>query len=184
MTDENASARAILDLTRAATRSLRKAVAASGVERTHHLRETADHLVDLRGLHLDAEGAPDWPGRTFAYRDLVRSIYASAGLGPDSGDTTKTALRYHVGNSLRERVDPSDLDAAGLSSLDPRGRQQNRRASLGESQPVTPDRLIADLTIATQRLERLPGKVSRHDLARAEEALRRLEAWLSKRREQ
>jgi hypothetical protein len=173
------NARAILNLQRSATRELRKAVESDGADRTHHLRATADLLVDLRALHEDAEGGPDWRGRSFAYRDLVRGIYAGAGLPPDSGDTTKTALRYHVGNALRERLSPDDLDALGLSPLDPRDRQASRRASLGESAgPQAPDRLISDLLTSARRLLTSRGKVTAHDLARAEEAARALETWL------
>jgi hypothetical protein len=176
------NARAILNLQRAASRELRKAVDSEGTDRTHHLRATADLLVDLRGLHLDQEGAPDWRGKTFAYRDLVRAIYAGAGLPPDSGDTTKTALRYHVGIALRERLSPAELDEMGLSALDPRDRQASRRESLGEGAPQSPDRLIADLLLAARRLGATRGKVSPHDLARAEEASRSLEEWLTRHR--
>jgi hypothetical protein len=180
--DADGTARRILDLQRAATRELRKAVAAEGADRTHHLRATADLLVDLRGLHVDQEGAPDWRGKTFAYRDLVRGIYAAAGLPPESGDTVKTALRYHVGNALRDRLTPEQLDEVGLSALDPRDRQASRRASLGEGAPATPDRLISDLNLSARRLQDSRGKVSEHDLARAEEASRALEAWLASHR--
>jgi hypothetical protein len=175
-TDDNA--RAILRLQRAATRELRKAAEAEGAERTHHLRATADLLVDLRALHLDHEGAPDWRGKTFAYRDLIRSVYAAAGLPPESGDTAKTALRYHVGIALRERLSAAELDEMGLSPLDPRDRQASRRASLDEGTPQTADRLIANLNLAARRLGDTRGKVSDHDLARAEEAQRALDVWL------
>jgi hypothetical protein len=182
--DAPGAARRILDLQRAATRELRKAVAAEGADRTHHLRATADLLVDLRALHLDAEGAPDWRGKTFAYRDLVNSVYAAAGLPPESGDTTKTALRYHVGNALRERLTPDELDEVGLSALDPRDRQASRRASLGEGTSATPDRLIADLNLSARRLQESRGKVTAHDLARAEDAKRALDVWLTAHRAQ
>jgi hypothetical protein len=178
-TDDAANAREILSLQRAATRSLRKAIDAEGHDRTHHLRATADLLVDLRALHEGADGGVDWRGKSFAYRDLVRSIYAAAGLPPESGDTTKTALRYHVGNALRERLTPDELDEVGLSALDPRDRQASRRASLGEGSTATPDRLISDLSLSARRLQESRGKVTAHDLARAEDAKRALDVWLA-----
>lgn len=181
----NDAARAELDIVRAATRALRKAAVAEGAERTRLLRYTADLLVDLRALHSDAEGRPDWRGKSYAYRDAVRDIYAGAGLPAESGDATKTALRYHIGVALRERLSTDDLASAGLSQLDPRDRQAHRRAELEEAGPQSPERIIANLSLFSRRLDDAnSSKVSQHDLDRVRDAAARLEAWLASHREE
>lgn len=171
-----------LDIVRTATRTLRKALTADATERTRLLRTVADLLVDLRGLHTGADGLPDWRGKSFAYRDAVRDIYAGAGLSSESNDTTKTALRYHVGNALRERLSRDDLEAAGLLALDPRDRQQHRRAELGEADAVPrADRVIADLFILAKRLDASdPRGVSKADRNRLSAAHALIGGWLKK----
>lgn len=169
-----------LQIVRAATRQLRKAVAAPAHERTRLLRGVADLLVDLRALHTGTDGETDWAGKSYAYRDAVRDIYAGAGLPADSSDSTKTALRYHVGNVLRERLTPDELVSAGLSRLDPRDRQASRRTSVEGTAPQTPDKIIANLALLARRLDDGRGKVTEHDIERAREAARRLEHWLDK----
>lgn len=182
----DAGAAAMLALTRQATRVLRRADRSTGAERTRLLRQVADLLVDLRGLHTGTDGLPDWPGRSYAYRDAVRSIYAAAGLPPESSHATKTALRYHVGVALRERLPEETLAAAGLSDLDPRDRQQHRRTRLdvGHGAPAA-DHLIAQVLLAVRRLvDTRPRGLTDHDIARAASASTLLAAWVQEHREQ
>lgn len=179
------AARRELDLTRAATRALRKAVNSEGADRTRLLRQVADLLVDLRALYTDSDGEPDWRGKSYAYRDAVRAIYAGAGLSADTNDSTKTALRYHIGNVLRERLDEDTLKAVGLSALDPRDRQAKRRAELGESAPQSADALIADLAILAKRLDDArSNSVTDRDFDRLDDATERLLKWLEAHRKE
>lgn len=171
--------RAELDIVRAATRTLRKAVTAAAPDRTRLLREVADLLVDLRALHTGTDGETDWAGKSYAYRDAVRDIYAGAGLPSEGSDSTKTALRYHIGNALRDRLSPDELEAAGLSRLDPRDRQAKRRAEVEDAMPQSADQLISGLALLARRLDNAKGKVTQHDLDRAIDAAARLEDWLA-----
>lgn len=169
----------VADLTKKATAALRRADRSEGAERSRHLRRTADLLVDLRALHANTEGETDWRGTSYPYRALVASIYSGAGLPQESGHKTKTALRYHIGSALRERLSDEDLKAAGLGNLDPRERQQARRAEVGDAVPQGADRIIAHVNYAVRRLQHSrPGRLSAHDIARAEDAHERLGEWL------
>lgn len=173
------STRSRSSLVREATTTIRRAVIADGAERTRLLRHAADLLVDLRGLFTGHDGAPDWRGKSYDYRSLVRDIYADAGLPADSADSTKTALRYHIGIALRERLNADDLDDAGLHALDPRERQQARR----EAPAPKADALIADIAHAARRLDEAPRNgVTAHDLARLDDAILRLARWRDERR--
>lgn len=112
------------DLVARATRLGRKVAADAS---TANLRALAEALVSLRQSFTTTDGLPDWGGRTHAYRDAVAGIYASAGIPRDSADNTITsAVRYHVGNVLRETAPAEDLTALGLSSA---GSAVRRRAS-------------------------------------------------------
>lgn len=170
------TSRKIVSLTREATLALRRATTAEGQERTRLLRRVADLLVDLRALHTDQDGLPDWRGKTYAYRDLVNDIYSGAGLPKDSGDTTKTALRYHVGNALRDRLSAEELAEVGLSALDPRDRQQHRRAALDAAEMQDAPLLIGNVHLYARRLDDASMKgVTHHDLARVEDSIKRLQ---------
>ncbi len=54
-------------------------------------------------------------------------IYKNAGVTEDTLDTVQAALRYHVGNLLRETKSAEDLAAVGLTSISPRARLQRSR---------------------------------------------------------
>ena len=47
-------------------------------------------------------------------------IYEGAQMPRERQDTFQAALRYHVGNLLRERADESELAAVGLTTTSPR----------------------------------------------------------------
>lgn len=93
-------------------------------ERAPLLRRAAGHLVELRGLYTTRDGDPDWRGQSWAYRQAVGEVYAEAGLEPD--DPLKVALRYHIGNALREDLTEEQLEHAGLTLKPPRERMSWR----------------------------------------------------------
>ena len=95
--------------------------------KTAVLRELAHVVVDIRS-QFRYEGRVDWAGRSWEYRQAITRMYAAAGIPPDSVANVQGALRYHVGNALRERVDPEELEAAGLKAASPKERVASARS--------------------------------------------------------
>lgn len=115
------------DSQREAVRLLKRYLTASKEERTPILRQVAEVLVEARGHFLRDDGSPDWSGRTHPYRTWVREIYGIANVPPDSHATIQSAIRYHAGAVLRERLDEETLQAYGLMPQTPRERSFDRR---------------------------------------------------------
>lgn len=91
-------------------------------------RDLAEASVAIREHFLTPEGAPDWTGRTWTYRDAIRNLYGEAGYSPEERAQTQGAVRYHVGNIVRRYLSPDALEDAGLRQDTPRERQQATRA--------------------------------------------------------
>lgn len=89
---------------------------------THQLKALAPLIVELRSRHSLKNGLPDWSGRSPEYRADMHWIYAEARIPADQLDTVQAALRYHVGNLLRERASLLDLEAVGLKATSPKER--------------------------------------------------------------
>lgn len=94
---------------------------------TRRLRETADAFVSAREHFYTRTGATDWLGQTGAYRAWVRETLAAAHLPREDVTTIQSAVRYHVGNVLRERLDADTLTALGLRTISPRERSAEKR---------------------------------------------------------
>lgn len=105
-----------------AVAELRTAIRTPEDERAPILRRAAGHLVRLRGLYTTKAGDPDWRGQSWDYRQKVGEIYAAAGLDAAGESGVKVALRYHIGNALREDLSEDELEQAGLSPKPPRER--------------------------------------------------------------
>lgn len=90
--------------------------------RTDILRSLSLVVVGLRSSFIGAGGKRDWAGQTPGYRNAVKRIYDEAGIPSDSLNNTQAALRYHIGNTLREFAPARELKAAGLKSESPRER--------------------------------------------------------------
>lgn len=168
----------------AAVRHLRKATRLEPRYRSPEFRRVADLLVEMRSRTLNSDGSPDWSGHSFAYRDAVASIYASAGLPPDGQSSIKASIRYHVGNALRERVNAEELEDAGLIVETPRQRhfvRQNPRKTKRDAERLASDTVASLSTLAT-RLRDLPpaaqNTLTSADRARIAQAARTLTAWL------
>lgn len=101
--------------------------------RPAQLRKAAEQLVELRSQMTTAEGETDWRGKSYAYRKAVGEILTEAGVRPENSVQVQNALRYHVGNILRERLSQEELQRIGLRTEGPRERniaQRERRSSL------------------------------------------------------
>lgn len=88
-------------------------------------------IVDLRKRFQNSKDTgPDWKGQTQAYRDTVAKMYKQSGVPEDSVSNMQAAIRYHIGNVLRERLTADELTEAGLSVEGPldRSRTNNRRS--------------------------------------------------------
>jgi hypothetical protein len=114
---------------RAAT-LLRDAAKASPDRRTGLLRELAGVIVDLRSRHTMEDGRTDWSGRSSDYRELIADVYSKARLPERAQETTLSALRYHVGNRLREVAPEEDLEDLGLARKRPVERVKDTRDRL------------------------------------------------------
>ncbi|WP_008412899.1 hypothetical protein [Streptomyces sp. SM8] len=67
----------------------------------------------------------DWTGSSGEYREIVRQMYAAAGLD----ESAQSSVRYHVGNILRRTLTTRELESLGLKTTSPSERQQDARAA-------------------------------------------------------
>jgi hypothetical protein len=95
--------------------------------RTALLRDLAEATVSYREHFLGASGDPDWAGRTGAYRAAITELYGGAGFSPSDAKVTQKLARYHIANTLRERLSAEDIEAIGLRAETPRERQAELR---------------------------------------------------------
>ena len=131
--------------------------------KTTILRAVAEHLVEAREHFFTADGEIDYRGRTHAYRRFVGEVFAGANLPPAETRTLQAAARYHVGNILRERLDPETLSDLGLRQASPKERSAEKRASEGESLRVirggmaltAEDEIIEAIRVATSLIARI-----------------------------
>lgn len=107
---------------------LKKYVGANDAERTSILRELAIALVDARGEFHREDGSPDWKGRSYAYRVFVRELYDGVAFNKEQQNTIQAAVRYHIGQVLRDRLDDETLEAYDLLAKSPRERGAEQRA--------------------------------------------------------
>lgn len=98
--------------------------------KTTLLRELARVIVELRGYFQTEDGRTDWAGRSFTYRETVARIYQDAGVPADSLEGMQSALRYHIGNVLRDHAPPQELEDLGLKSQRPVERVKASRERL------------------------------------------------------
>lgn len=108
------------------------------------MRDLAEAVLDLREEFVTSAGDPDWRGTSYPYRVRFGEILSAGGIGMDDRHSFQQALRYHISNALRERLDDETLDALGLRRESARersrGGRENRsallRAAHGEEAPV------------------------------------------------
>ena|SRR5690606_20578394 len=108
-------------------------------QRVEILREIAENQVRMREHFFTDTGAPDWAGRTWAYRNAVGEIYARAGIRGAEKSTLSATVRYHVGNMLRDRLSDEELAEIGLRKVSPRQRSVEKREKVREfTKALTP----------------------------------------------
>lgn len=95
--------------------------------RTPITRALAETLVEARSHFEDAEGETDWRGKTYPYRRWVREVFDEAHLDVEEGRRVQSAIRYHVGAVLRDRLNEDERERLGLIEQSPRERSQERR---------------------------------------------------------
>lgn len=106
-------------------------IEATNTSLTSCYRDLATVIVQLRGqfAHPKLEGLKDWKGQSPECREAVAKIYETAGIPSDSVSSIQSAIRYHIGNALREVAPAEALDKLGLDPRGPAERQNQRRAS-------------------------------------------------------
>lgn len=102
-------------------------------KRSDTLRNLAVIVVGIRAKTSGQDGKPDWAGRSPDYRAHITAMYEQAGVPTDSQANVQAALRYHVGNVLRDKVSTKDLQHAGLKAQSPKDRQQARQSKAGRN---------------------------------------------------
>lgn len=120
------------DIQITAVTALRNYKAGPETERTTNLRTVAEAFFDAREHFFTPEGTPDWKGRTHAYRVWVRETMRTADIQKDDLTTVQAAIRYHVGNVVRERMDDGALKDLGLNRSSPRERSVEKRGRNSE----------------------------------------------------
>lgn len=121
--------------------------------RTDFLRELAPVIVDLRAHFTLEDGRPDWSGRSPGYRQVMIGIYEKTRLSGDDLDRFQSALRYHVGNLLRERASKDELISVGLTTVAPKERVQSTRDALhAMKEAAAPRQDLARLAAYAQAL--------------------------------
>lgn len=125
------------------------------IQRIPQLKEAAKAVVRLRGLFTTDDGLPDWAGRSSEYRATIREAYRAVPISSDERKTLVYALRYHVGNALRDLVPGVDLVALGLTPKRPveRVRDFRERQSEDAARVVQLEAHIKELTARIRELE-------------------------------
>lgn len=101
-----------------------------GYHRTPIYRQLAEVVSQLRACFHDADGRPDWAGRTFAYRQAVGRLYTDSGVPADVSRQAQSALRYHFGQVIRETATAEELEDLGLQERAPSDRVKDTRDML------------------------------------------------------
>jgi hypothetical protein len=96
--------------------------------RTVLLRDLAEATVSYREHFALSSGAPDWTGATYAYRTEITQLYTEAGYPQTEAKAIQKLARYHIANTLRERLPADEIEAMGLRAQLPRERQTELRA--------------------------------------------------------
>jgi hypothetical protein len=87
------------------------------------LKNIAAVVVAIRRKH------DDMLGKSHDYRQEVAGMYRSANIPPDSADRIQKAVRWHVGNLLRQTLTPRELKRLELLPTSPLERLQDSRAT-------------------------------------------------------
>lgn len=98
------------------------------------LKAAANVIVEARTEYfMDANGNPDYAGRTYAYRQWYGEAVDSLSLPADTRRKLLGKMRFHVGIALREAVPREALEDAGLQADSP--NERNHRQYQARSKP-------------------------------------------------
>ena len=130
---------------------------------TECLRTVAGAFVSAREHFYTRDGAPDWLGATHAYRQWTREAYDRAGTPEAELSRLQASVRYHVGNLMRERLDPDEVADLGLREASPRERAVEKRERTSETlnlfgggYPITErDEALTALSVLAVTLRRI-----------------------------
>lgn len=154
----------------AAIQALRNYKSGSEDSRTTNLRAVATAFVEAREHFYTPSGEPDWQGRTHAYRVWVRETMRLANIQQDELSTVQAAIRYHVGNIMRDRMDPETLASIGLNSSSPKQRSVEKRAKNSEILTIFGNggsEIVdaAEIVLAAQMVESAYARISLEAIA-------------------
>jgi hypothetical protein len=175
----------VVEIQRKSINALRRYVSARDEDswrKTPYLRAVAEQFVILRELFLNERGEPDWRGQTWEYKQAVQEVFTLGGIPSDEHETVSAAIRYHVGNILRDKLDESEITGIGLRVAKPsergnerRARQQETLAKLqGAGKSASADLLSSSLAMLSEVEPdsiRMAGIRERHEI---EKLLRKL----------
>ncbi|WP_191480130.1 hypothetical protein [Nocardioides ochotonae] len=108
-------------------KALREYLRKDEADRTPDLRMIAALTVLAREAIPQADGEPDWRGRTHAYREWISEAYRDAGIYGEDARKIQSAARYHVGVALRDYLDADTLADYGLAQASPVDRARTHR---------------------------------------------------------
>lgn len=113
-----------------------RAYAAVEQQPTILLKNLAVVLVTLRRCFVDSEGRPDMRGKTGEYREAAGEIYRASGLDADRQSGIQQAVRWHIGNLLRDEMSYDELLAYDLKTSSPLERLQDSREASAAISPA------------------------------------------------
>lgn len=158
----------LADIRQAAVEGYRAALVSDEDERTVHLRDVAEAYIDAREHFYTKDGDPDWAGRSYAYRQWIRETVTLARLPQDGKQSIQAAVRYHLGNILRDRLDADTLESIGLRKESPRERSVEKRAGVSALLRLVsggdPIENLADVLEATKAIHSALTRITPSDL--------------------
>lgn len=107
---------------------IRRYFESEGPEATVRLREVARAMVQAREQFTLMDGTPDWKGRSGDYRRWIGEALTEAGV--EDRHSLQSALRYHTGELIRQRLSERELEEYGFLPDSPRTQISERRSEM------------------------------------------------------
>ena len=147
----------------------------AALESAHHAKDeegrfnsiemslAANKVLDLRETYTTKEGLTDYKGSSYGYRQKIREILNSLNVEESERTALLAGVRYHLGNQLRLRLTPDELETHNLLKTSPKERQLADRRATAKSLRVAelgekvqkPNEVIAALRLVSVTLENL-----------------------------
>ena len=123
----------------------------------------ANKVLDLRETYTTKEGLTDYKGSSYGYRQKIREILNRLNMEESERTALLAGVRYHLGNQLRLRLTPDELETHKLLKTSPKERQLADRRATAKSLRVAelgekvqkPNEVIAALRLVSVTLENL-----------------------------